>query len=142
MKIDVVHVFDKSVKMRLIIATPIRKSAFVIAASLIFTSLSYAQSIGIGGGARASSSLGGTTVRHGLGSQSTVIRDGMGGFTMYNRDGSASRYLGKSQGNRVYHRGGSSSLVIDDGKGGYTIYGPQGTHHVFPNPARTADEMP
>jgi hypothetical protein len=64
----------------------------------------------------------------------------MGGFTMYNRDGSASRYLGKSQGNRVYHRGGSSSLVIDDGKGGYSIYGPQGTHHVSPNPAPTANE--
>jgi len=137
--------------VRLIIATPIRKSAFVIATSLMFASLSYAQSIGIGGGlagtigggARAAGSLGSTTARHGnLGSQSTVIRDGMGGFTMYNRDGSASRYLGKSQGNRVYHRGGSSSLVIDDGKGGYTIYGPQGTHRVFPNPARTADEMP
>ena len=129
--------------MRLIIATPIRKSAFVIATSLMFASLSYAQSIGIGGGARAAGSLGSTTARHGnLGSQSTVIRDGMGGFTMYNRDGSASRYLGKSQGNRVYHRGGLSSLVIDDGKGGYTIYGPQGTHRVFPNPARTADEMP
>lgn len=137
--------------MRLNTATPIRKSAFVIAASLMFASLSYAQSIGIGGGlggtigggARASGALGGPTARPGnLGSQSTVIGDGMGGFTMYNRDGSASRYLGKSQGNRVYHRDGSSSLVIDDGKGGYTIYGPQGTHRVFPNPAPTADEMP
>ncbi len=137
--------------MRLITATSIRKSAFVIAASLMFASLSYAQSIGSGGGlggtigcgARASGALGGPTARPGnLGSQSTVIGDGMGGFTMYNRDGTASRYLGKSQGNRVYHRDGSSSLVIDDGKGGYTIYGPQGTHRVFPNPAPTADEMP
>ncbi|MFQ5995470.1 MAG: hypothetical protein ACE5K1_10270 [Acidiferrobacterales bacterium] len=123
--------------------TLILKTILTIVASLTFTSLAHAQSIGVGGGARASGGLGGPTARHGnLGSQSTVIRDGMGGFTMYNRDGSASRYLGKSQGNRVYHRDGSSSLVINDGKGGYTIYGPQGTHRVFPNPAPTADEMP
>ncbi len=137
--------------MRLITATLVRKSAFVVVASLMFASLSYAQSIGIGGrlggtiggGARASGALGGPTARPGnLGSKSTVIGDGMGGFTLYNRDGTASRYLGKSQGNRVYHRDGSSSLVIDDGKGGYTIYGPQGTHRVFPSPAPTADEMP
>lgn len=136
--------------MHFTVATPIRKSVFVAAVSLVFASLSYAQSIGIGGGlagtvgggARASINVGGTTARHGnLGSQSTVIPDGTGGFTMYNRDGSASRYLGKSQGNRVYHRGGSSSLVIDDGKGGYTIYGPQGTQRVFPNPAPSVDEM-
>ena len=121
----------------------ISKTVLAVAAWIAFASLAHAQSIGvsgglagtIGGGARASGSLGGPTARHGnLGSQSTVIRDGMGGFTMYNRDGSASRYLGKSQGNRVYHRDGSSSLVIDDGKGGCTIYGPRGTRRVFPNP--------
>ena len=130
---------------------PIPKVVLTVATWMAFASLSHAQSVGvggglagtIGGGARASSSLGGTTARHGnLGSQSTVIRDGTGGFTMYHRDGSASRYLGKSQGNRVYHRDASSSLVIDDGKSGYTIYGLQGTHRVFPNPARSVDEMP
>ena len=130
---------------------PIPKVVLTVATWMAFASLAHAQSIGVGGGlagtlgsgARASSSLGGTTARHGnLGSQSTAIGDGMGGFTMYHRDGSASRYLGKSQGHRVYHRDGSSSLVIDDGKSGYTIYGPQGTHHVSPNAARTADEMP
>ncbi len=129
----------------------IPKTVLAVAAWIAFASLAHAQSIGvsggladtIGGGARASGGLGVTTARHGnLGSQSTVIRDGMGGFTMYNRDGSASRYLGKSQGNRVYHRDGSSSLVIDDGKSGYTIYGPQSTHRVSRDPARTTDEMP
>ncbi|MFQ5937816.1 MAG: hypothetical protein ACE5LB_15535, partial [Acidiferrobacterales bacterium] len=117
------------------------KAALAVA-SIALGSWAHAQSIGVGGGVSASGlsgtpgSLGNPSARTGsLGSQATVIGDGMGGFTMYNRDGSTSRYLGKSQGNRVYHRDGSSSLAIDDGMGGFTVYGPQGTHRVFPDHA-------
>lgn len=126
----------------------ILKAALAVV-SIALASVAHAQSVGVGGGVRAGA-LGGTPgglgspgARTGsLGSQATVIGDGMGGFTMYSRDGTTSRYLGKSQGNRVYHPDGSSSLVIDDGMGGFTIHGPEGTHRVSPNLAPRVNDGP
>lgn len=63
---------------------------------------------------------------------SSVIEDGMGGFTAYGSSGSSRYIRGAGAPGVVYDAQGNRFEVIEDGKGNLDIHGPSGSRKVFP----------
>ena len=62
---------------------------------------------------------------------SSVIGDGMGGFTIYNSTGATRHIGGASVPGSVYDAEGGRYQVIEDGQGNLNVHGPAGTRKVM-----------
>ncbi len=62
---------------------------------------------------------------------SSVIGDGMGGFTIYNSTGATRHIGGASVPGGIYDAQGSRYQVIEDGQGNLDVHGPAGTRKVI-----------